>query len=172
MFTPYIQIAVNNDFGQFNAHSPYHESLRTFQALPLLDWGLLFKPYHWAFFVLPAANAYSFFFMFMAMAFLSGWALFLRQLRMPEYGRTLWEQQGGELTPDDLLRIAMAQPQHEDETARHAHRWLFCDTTPLVTLGYSGWMSGTAPATSCSQATTSASSSPRTAAATRATWQM
>lgn len=83
VFTPYIQIAVNNDFGQVNAHSPYHESLRTFQALPLLDWGLLFKPYHWAFFVLPAANAYSFFFMFMAMAFLSGWALFLRQLRMP-----------------------------------------------------------------------------------------
>ena len=64
---------------------------------------------------------------------------------VPEYGRTLWEQQGGELTPDDLLRIAMAQPQHEDEAARHAHRWLFCDTTPLVTLGYSGWMFGTAP---------------------------
>jgi len=64
---------------------------------------------------------------------------------VPEYGRTLWEQQGGELTPDDLVRIAMAQPQHEDETARHAHRWLFCDTTPLVTLGYSGWMFGTAP---------------------------
>ena len=34
VFTPYIQIAVNNDFGQFNAHSAYHESLRTFQALP------------------------------------------------------------------------------------------------------------------------------------------
>lgn len=83
VFTPYIQIAVNNDFGQINAYSPYHESLRTFQALPLLDWGLLFKPYHWAFFVLPAANAYSFFFMFMAMAFLGGWALFLRQLRVP-----------------------------------------------------------------------------------------
>ena len=47
--------------------------------------------------------------------------------------------------PDDLLRIAMAQPQHEDEAARHAHRWLFCDTTPWVTLGYSGWMFGTAP---------------------------
>ncbi len=83
VFTPYIQIAVNNDFGQVNAHSAYHEALRTFQALPLRDWGLLFKPYHWAFFVLPAANAYSFFFMFMAMAFLCGWALFLRQLRMP-----------------------------------------------------------------------------------------
>ena len=69
----------------------------------------------------------------------------LQTVWVPEYGRTLWEQQGGELTPDDLLRIAMAQPQHEDETARHAHRWLFCDTTPMVTLGYSGWMFGTAP---------------------------
>lgn len=64
---------------------------------------------------------------------------------VPEYGRTLWEQQGGELTPDDLLRIAMTQPRHEDEAARRAHRWLFCDTTPLVTLGYSGWMFDTAP---------------------------
>lgn len=64
---------------------------------------------------------------------------------VPEYGRTLWEQQGGDLVPDDLLRIAMTQPQHEDKAARRAHRWLFCDTTPLVTLGYSGWMFGMAP---------------------------
>ncbi|MEC4337788.1 AAA family ATPase [Stenotrophomonas pavanii] len=64
---------------------------------------------------------------------------------VPEYGRTLWEQQGGDLVPDDLLRIAMTQPQHEEEAVRRAHRWLFCDTTPLVTLGYSGWMFGTAP---------------------------
>ncbi|MDH1660430.1 DUF3292 domain-containing protein [Stenotrophomonas sp. GD03777] len=83
VYTPYVQIAVANDFGQVNAHSPYHESLRTFQALPLLDWGLLFKPYHWAFFVLPPANAYSFFFAFMAVAFLSGWTTFLRQLQLP-----------------------------------------------------------------------------------------
>ena len=83
VYTPYVQIAVANDFGQVNALGPYHETLRTFQALPLLDWGLLFKPYHWAFMVLPPANAYSFFFMFMAMAFLLGWALFLRQLRFP-----------------------------------------------------------------------------------------
>ncbi len=64
---------------------------------------------------------------------------------VPEYGRTLWERQGGELKPEDLLRIAMTQPQHEDEAARRAYRWLFCDTTPWVTLGYSGWMFGTAP---------------------------
>ncbi|MDI9248038.1 hypothetical protein QMZ25_05505 [Stenotrophomonas sp. RS-48] len=89
VYTPYLQIAVANDFGATNAFSPYHETLRSFQALPLLDWGLLFKPYHWAFFILPPANAYSFFFMFMAMAFLCGWALFLRQLRVPPLAAVL-----------------------------------------------------------------------------------
>jgi len=89
VYTPYVQIAVANDFGATNAFSPYHETLRSFQALPLLDWGLLFKPYHWAFFILPPANAYSFFFMFMAMAFLCGWALFLRQLRVPPLAAVL-----------------------------------------------------------------------------------
>ncbi len=64
---------------------------------------------------------------------------------VPEFGRKLWEQQGGELQAPDLLRIAATQPQHEEQAAQHAHRWLFCDTTPLVTLGYSGWMFGTAP---------------------------
>ncbi len=89
VYTPYVQIAVANGFADVNAHSPYHETLRSFQALPLLDWGLLFKPYHWAFLVLPPANAYSFFFMFMAMAFLFGWALFLRQLRVPALAAAL-----------------------------------------------------------------------------------
>ncbi|WMJ67861.1 hypothetical protein [Stenotrophomonas sp. 24(2023)] len=89
VYTPYVQIAVANDFGQVNAHSPYHEVLRTFQALPLRDWGLLFKPYHWAFMLLPAANAYSFFFLFMALAFVAGWALFLRQLRLPPLAAVL-----------------------------------------------------------------------------------
>ncbi|AWH23943.1 AAA family ATPase [Stenotrophomonas sp. YAU14D1_LEIMI4_1] len=65
---------------------------------------------------------------------------------VPEFGRTLWEQQGGELHAQDLLRIAATQAQHEEQAAQHAHRWLFCDTTPLVTLGYSDWMFQTAPA--------------------------
>ncbi|HDS1039914.1 TPA: AAA family ATPase [Stenotrophomonas maltophilia] len=62
-----------------------------------------------------------------------------------EYGRTLWEMQGGELHEPDLLRIAVEQPRREDAAALTAQRWLFCDTTPLVTLGYSGWMFATAP---------------------------
>jgi hypothetical protein len=89
VYTPYVQIAVANEFGQANALGPYHETLRSFQALPLRDWGLLFKPYHWAFMVLPAANAYSFFFLFMAVSFLAGWALFLRQLRLPPLAAVL-----------------------------------------------------------------------------------
>ncbi|WP_313143442.1 AAA family ATPase [Stenotrophomonas sp.] len=64
---------------------------------------------------------------------------------VPEYGRALWEAQGGELREPDLLRIAEEQPRREDAAALAAQRWLFCDTTPLVTLGYSGWMFGTAP---------------------------
>lgn len=62
-----------------------------------------------------------------------------------EYGRTLWEMQGGDLREPDLLRIAEEQPRREDAAALTAQRWLFCDTTPLVTLGYSGWMFGSAP---------------------------
>ena len=85
VFTPYIQIAVENGFAQTNAISPYHESLRSFQALPLLDWSLFFKPYHWGFFFLPAANGYSFYFFFMAFAFVAGWSLLLRRL-----GISLW----------------------------------------------------------------------------------
>lgn len=64
---------------------------------------------------------------------------------VPEYGRTLWEAQGGELHPQDLLRIVEEQPRGEDAASLSAKRWLFCDTTPLVTLGYSNWMFGTAP---------------------------
>jgi len=64
---------------------------------------------------------------------------------VPEYGRTLWEARGGALQAQDLPRIAATQLRHEDEAALRAHRWLFCDTTPLVTLGYSGWMFGSAP---------------------------
>ncbi len=64
---------------------------------------------------------------------------------VPEYGRTLWETQGGVLQEHDLPRIAAMQLQHENAAAMRACRWLFCDTTPLVTLGYSGWMFGSAP---------------------------
>ena len=83
VFTPYVQIAVANGLDTVNANSPYHETLRSFQALPILDWGMLFKPYHWGFLFLPAANAYSLYFLFMSSSFLVGWSLFIRRLRVP-----------------------------------------------------------------------------------------
>ena len=83
VLTPYYQIVVNNDFLMTNSLSPYQENLRSFQALPILDWGLIFKPYHWGFFVLPPANALSLYYLFMTLSFLAGWGILFRQFRLP-----------------------------------------------------------------------------------------
>lgn len=56
---------------------------------------------------------------------------------VPEYGRQRWVERGGALVYDDLLQIARTQLAHERELAASAHRWLFCDTSPLTTLLYS-----------------------------------
>jgi NadR type nicotinamide-nucleotide adenylyltransferase len=54
-----------------------------------------------------------------------------------EYGRELWEQKAGDLQYDDLLAIARRQIEREETLALAAHRYLFCDTSPLTTLYYS-----------------------------------
>ena len=59
--TPLFQAAVNNDFRETNDTSFYSENLRSFIGLPLLNWGLVFKPLVWPFFIVPPALAYSFF---------------------------------------------------------------------------------------------------------------
>ena len=58
-------------------------------------------------------------------------------VHVPEYGRELWEQQGGVLSEPDLLRIAREQHAREDDAAQHAGAVLFCDTSALTTLFYS-----------------------------------
>ncbi|HKU17744.1 MAG TPA: hypothetical protein VJP80_00555 [Candidatus Saccharimonadales bacterium] len=80
VFTPYVQIAVKSAYASHDMISPYHESLRAFFALPSRDWALAFKPYFFAFGLLPPANAFSFFYLFNMLAFLLGWAIFLRQM--------------------------------------------------------------------------------------------
>jgi putative flippase GtrA len=80
VWTPFIQIAVNNDFARINATSPYLEDLRNFNALPLLDWGLVFKPQFWGFFVLDPAWAYSLYHASIMAAFLIGWERLFRRL--------------------------------------------------------------------------------------------
>ena len=59
-----------------------------------------------------------------------------------EYGRELWERQGGVLSAHDLRLIAHEQIRREDAAAPHANGVLVCDTSPLTTWGYSDWMFG------------------------------
>lgn len=59
---------------------------------------------------------------------------------VPEFGRTWWEARHGVLGLDDLLHIGRTQVAHEEALLGQAHRYLFCDTSPLTTLGYAGWM--------------------------------
>ena len=62
---------------------------------------------------------------------------------MPEYGRALWDDQRGLLSEQDLLKIAHEQIRRKEDSLRLAQGYLFCDTSPLTTLGYSYWMFGT-----------------------------
>jgi HTH-type transcriptional repressor of NAD biosynthesis genes len=56
---------------------------------------------------------------------------------VPEYGRALWDEKAGALVFEDMRRIAERQLALEEDAARTAHRWLFCDTSPLTTRFYS-----------------------------------
>lgn len=54
-----------------------------------------------------------------------------------EFGRTLWEAQGGHTGYDDLRLIGERHVADEDAAMRRARRCVFIDTTPLTTLWYS-----------------------------------
>jgi hypothetical protein len=84
--TPLFEASVNNDFHEINETSFYHETLRGFIGLPLLNWGLVFKPLVWPFFVVSPALAYSFFWAACAALMLIGWSVLLRELG---FGRTV-----------------------------------------------------------------------------------
>lgn len=59
VWTPYFQAVVNNDFGRFDESSIYNIDFRNFYSLPVLDWGLLFKPFMWPFFIFEPDRAFS-----------------------------------------------------------------------------------------------------------------
>ncbi|MFN7609366.1 MAG: AAA family ATPase, partial [bacterium] len=61
---------------------------------------------------------------------------------VPEYGRELWEAQGGRLGFSDMLKIAREQVKREESAAMTAARFVVCDTTPLTTFLYSEAMFG------------------------------
>lgn len=83
VWTPLTQAAVRNAFERFNETSPYREDLRNFNALPLWDWGLLFKPQLWGFFLLPPDRAFSLYHTLLIGGSLIGWSLAFRSWNFP-----------------------------------------------------------------------------------------
>lgn len=61
---------------------------------------------------------------------------------VPEFGREWWVRRQGLLDLHDLRHIARTQVAHEEAACLTAHRHLWCDTSPLTTLGYAGWLLG------------------------------
>ncbi|MEP6923669.1 MAG: AAA family ATPase, partial [Pyrinomonadaceae bacterium] len=59
---------------------------------------------------------------------------------VPEYGRTLWEEQNARLSFEDLLKIAKTHVSSEETLARQADGFLFVDTSPLTTMLYSEYL--------------------------------
>lgn len=53
---------------------------------------------------------------------------------VPEIGRFIWEEKGGNLNADDYVEIAVKHRAAEDAALPHARRWLFVDTNALTTL--------------------------------------
>lgn len=70
----------------------------------------------------------------------------LETLWTHEFGRELWEAQGLQGSFVDFLKIARRQRQREDAAARHARRFLFCDTNAWTTLQWALRAYGTADA--------------------------
>ena len=62
-----------------------------------------------------------------------------------EYGRERWEEVGGILSVEELVRIGRVQVEREIEGAQTARGWLVCDTSPLTTLVYCLLDHGDAP---------------------------
>jgi NadR type nicotinamide-nucleotide adenylyltransferase len=56
---------------------------------------------------------------------------------VPEYLREFVDQQGRVPVAADQIHIARTQRAREDAAAPHANKYLFCDTTPLMTAVYS-----------------------------------
>jgi hypothetical protein len=78
--TPLAQISVNNNFERYNKTSPYKEDLRASYALPLKDWGLIFKPTMWGYHLLPPEYAFSLYYFLIMALFLIGFAVLFFKL--------------------------------------------------------------------------------------------
>ncbi|MBY7924269.1 hypothetical protein KW453_18600 [Vibrio fluvialis] len=73
VWTPYIQMAVLNGFERFNDLSYYHHDLKGFNAVPIADWALFFKPLMWPFWIFEPARAFALHYGLVMVLFLIGW---------------------------------------------------------------------------------------------------
>ncbi len=63
-----------------------------------------------------------------------------------EYGRTLWEERGGDVPLADYVLIAERHRALEDAAAGRARRFVFCDTNATTTQQYAFFFHGACPA--------------------------
>jgi hypothetical protein len=80
VWTPYFQSVVNNNFERINGLSLYHEDFRSFNALPIKDWGMFFKPLLWPFLIFEPARAYSLHHALIMLSFVIGWKVLLESI--------------------------------------------------------------------------------------------
>jgi hypothetical protein len=73
---------VNNGFERTNETSLYKEDLRFFAAMPIFDWGLIFKPAMWLFPIVDPAYAFSFQHYLYIALFVVGYCLLFQRLTL------------------------------------------------------------------------------------------
>jgi len=81
--TPLTQATVNNGLERFNHTSYYNEDLRINYAMPIQDWGMVFKPTQWGYLLAPPAYAFSLHYFLMFGLFIFGYAHFFRIVGAP-----------------------------------------------------------------------------------------
>ncbi|MFU9138979.1 hypothetical protein, partial [Erwinia tasmaniensis] len=81
--TPLIQATVNNKYERYNKTSFYDEDLRINYALPIHDWGLIFKPTMLGYTFLTPAHAYSLQWYLVFFIFIFGYFKLLKRIGMP-----------------------------------------------------------------------------------------
>lgn len=80
VWTPYLQMVVNNNFERFYEMPEYLIDFRGFNILPLFDLMLIFKPFVWGFFIFEPSIAFSIYNALISLSFIVGWHLLLKKL--------------------------------------------------------------------------------------------
>lgn len=83
VWTPHLQMAVNNEFQRFYSMPEYNIDLRGFNLLPLEDWMLPFKPFVWGYFIFSPSVAFSIYHFLIFSTFVIGWKQLVEKVIFP-----------------------------------------------------------------------------------------